>query len=95
MVDLLELRGKIDEIDAQIVSLYEERMGISRQVAEYKIGTGKKVFDKEREQEKLKKVKALTHNDFNSCGIEELFEQIMSMSRKLQYQLLAENGSST
>ncbi|MDD3205161.1 MAG: prephenate dehydratase [Lachnospiraceae bacterium] len=93
MVDLLELRGKIDEIDAQIVSLYEERMGISRQVAEYKIGTGKKVFDKEREQEKLKKVKALTHNDFNSCGIEELFEQIMSMSRKLQYQLLAENGS--
>ncbi|MGN0168523.1 MAG: prephenate dehydratase [Acetatifactor sp.] len=92
-MDLLELRQQIDAIDEQIVDLYEKRMDISRQVAEYKIGTGKKVFDKQREAEKLAKVKSLTHNEFNSHGIEELFEQIMSMSRKLQYQLLAENGS--
>ncbi len=92
-MDLLELRGQIDEIDEQIVSLYERRMDISRQVAEYKIGTGKKVFDKAREEEKLRKVKSLTHNEFNSHGIEELFEQIMSMSRKLQYRLLTEHGS--
>lgn len=92
-MDLLELRGKIDEIDAQIVELYEKRMDVSRQVAEYKIGTGKKVFDKQREMEKLAKVKSMTHNEFNSHGIEELFEQIMSMSRKLQYKMLTEHGS--
>ena len=92
-MDLLELRDKIDTIDSQIVSLYEQRMDICRQVAEYKISTGKKVFDKQREAEKLAKVKSLTQNDFNKHGIEELFEQIMSMSRKLQYRLLAENGS--
>ena len=91
-MDLQQLRTQIDKIDAQIVELYEQRMDISRQVAEYKIETGKMVFDKQREQEKLEKVKSMTHNDFNSHGIEELFEQIMSMSRKLQYQLLAENG---
>ena len=93
MRDLQELRGKIDEIDSKIVALYEERMGISQEVAEFKIQTGKKVFDKDRELEKLQKVKKLTHNAFNSHGVEELFEQIMSMSRKLQYQLLTENGS--
>lgn len=92
-MDLLELRGKIDEIDAKIVELYEKRMDISRQVAEYKIETGKQVFDKAREEEKLRKVKALTHNEFNALGIEELFEQIMSMSRKLQYRMLTEHGS--
>lgn len=92
-MDLLELREQIDGIDADIVRLYEKRMEISKQVAEYKIETGKKVFDKTREEEKLRKVKGLTHNDFNSHGIEELFEQIMSMSRKLQYQLLSEHGS--
>jgi chorismate mutase/prephenate dehydratase len=92
-MDLSELRQGIDEIDAQIVKLYEQRMEVCRQVAEYKIGTGKKVFDRVREQEKLAKVKALTHNEFNSHGVEELFEQIMSMSRKLQYQMLAESGS--
>ena len=93
-MDLADLRVKIDEIDEQIVDLYEKRMDISRQVAEYKIETGKQVFDKKREEEKLRKVKSLTHNDFNSHGIEELFEQIMSMSRKLQYRLLQEHGSS-
>ncbi len=92
-MDLLKLREQIDEIDAQIVELYEKRMDISRQVAEHKIETGKKVFDKAREEEKLRKVKSLTHNEFNCLGIEELFEQIMSMSRKLQYRLLSEHGS--
>ena len=92
-MDLTDLRRQIDVIDSQIVELYEKRMEISSQVAEYKIKTGKKVFDKAREEEKLRKVKALTHNEFNSHGIGELFEQIMSMSRKLQYRLLAEHGS--
>lgn len=92
-MDLLELREKIDAIDSQLVRLYEERMDVSRQVAEYKIETGKKVFDRQREAEKLSRVRELTHNEFNSCGIGELFEQIMSMSRKLQYQMLTEHGS--
>ncbi len=92
-MDLLELRKQIDGIDKQIVQLYEQRMEISRQVADYKIESGKKVFDKEREEQKIASVKALTHNEFNSHGIEELFEQIMAMSRKLQYQMLTEKGS--
>lgn len=92
-MDLLDLREQIDVIDAQIVELYEKRMEVSRQVSEYKIKTGKKVFDKAREEEKLRKVKSLTHNEFNSHGIEELFEQIMSMSRKLQYRMFTEHGS--
>ncbi len=92
-MDLGELRGQIDAIDKEIVSLYEKRMEISGKVAEYKIETGKKVFDKEREEQKLAALKAMTHNDFNRHGIVELFEQIMSMSRKLQYQMLTEKGA--
>ncbi len=92
-MDLLELRSKLDQIDEKIVALYEDRMEISSQVADYKIETGKKVFDKVREEEKLAKVRALTHNAFNAHGVQELFEQIMSMSRKLQYNKLAQAGT--
>lgn len=92
-MDLLELRGQLDGIDEKIVALYEERMAISSQVADYKIETGKKVFDREREEEKLRKVRSLTHDPFNAHGVQELFEQIMSMSRKLQYKKLVEAGS--
>lgn len=91
--DLSELRSRIDEIDARIVALYEERMEVCGDVAEYKIRNGKKVFDRSREEEKIAKVKEMTHNDFNRHGVQELFEQIMSMSRKLQYQKLAKEGS--
>lgn len=91
-MELKELREQIDEIDENIVALYEKRMEIAKSVAEYKIETGKQVFDKAREEEKIARVKALTHNEFNSHGIEELFEQIMSMSRKLQYQLITRHG---
>lgn len=91
-MDLLTLRDQIDVIDKQIVELYEKRMDICKSVAQYKIETGKKVFDKAREEEKIARVKSLTHSDFARIGVEELFEQIMAMSRKLQYGLLAENG---
>lgn len=94
MRDLLELRERIDRIDREIVKLFEERMEICREVAEYKIANGKKVLDREREQEKLKTLSGLAHNDFNRHGVLELFQQIMSMSRKLQYQLLEKEGVS-
>lgn len=92
-MDLLKLREELDRIDEQIVRLYEERMEVSSQVADYKIQTGRKVLDKTREEEKLRAVRALTHNDFNARGVQELFEQIISMSRKLQYNKLAEQGA--
>lgn len=90
--DLLVLRDQIDVIDKQIVELYEKRMDVCKEVAEYKIETGKKVFDKVREAEKLEKVSAMASTEFNKYAVKELFEQIMSISRKMQYQLLTEHG---
>lgn len=92
MRDLLEIRGEIDEIDSRIVELYEKRMQLSSDVAEYKICTGKPVFDKERESSKLAVLEGMAGSDFTKNGIRELFEQIMSMSRKKQYQLLTSHG---
>ena len=92
MRDLLELRDEIDAIDSEIVALYEKRMQISKEVAEYKISTGKPVFDKAREQSKLETLAGKVNTDFLKHGITELFEQIMAMSRKRQYQLLTEHG---
>lgn len=93
MADLLKCREEIDKIDKQIVKLIEHRMKIAEEVAEYKRNSGKQVLDKEREQQKIEAVKALAGNTFNKQGIQELFKQIMSMSRKLQYSMLNEDNS--
>lgn len=92
MLDLLKIRGQIDEIDSEMLRLFEERMQLCSDVAEYKIHTGKAVFDKERELEKLRVLGEKAGSEFTKHGIQELFQQIMAMSRKLQYQLLEKNA---
>lgn len=92
MKDLQEIRNDIDVIDKQIVDLYKERMNLASEVASYKIATGKQVLDRERELSKLAALETLADSDFTKHGIRELFEQIMSTSRKKQYQLLTDCG---
>lgn len=93
MKDLLLLRDEIDQVDNEITALYQKRMQLAAEVAEYKISTGKKVFDKEREKSKLEKLTGLVQDPFLKNGVRELFEHIMSISRKRQYQLITEHGA--
>lgn len=88
MIDLKESRKNIDEIDRQIVALFEQRMRETNEVAKYKLETGKAVYDKVREDEKLETLSGLSSNAFNRRAITELFSQIMSISRKYQYGFL-------
>lgn len=66
MEDLMKLRESIDEIDSEIVRLYKERMEISKHVAEYKITTGKKVFDKAERMKSLKNYRLLQRMSFKA-----------------------------
>lgn len=92
MLDLKEARKNIDAIDRQIVELFEKRMLEANAVAEYKRKTGKAVYDKEREDEKLENLGQLSSNEFNKKAITELFSQIMSISRKYQYTVLPQTS---
>lgn len=92
MKDLKEIRKDIDRVDNEIIALYKERMGYTTEVAEYKIANNKAVFDKQREEEKLAHLSTFAKDDFERQGIIELFELIMSTSRKKQYRLLAEQN---
>ncbi|MCD8221118.1 MAG: prephenate dehydratase [Clostridiales bacterium] len=93
-VDLQECRKELDQIDQQIVALFEQRMKVCGAVAEYKISVGKEVYDADREQQKLETVGALAHGNYNQTAVQELFSQMMTISRRYQYEMLAENGQS-
>ena len=94
VIDLSESRQKLDVIDIQIVELMKQRLEISKDVAEYKIANNKAVYDKAREEEKLKTLCACVEDDFGKRCVDELFKQIMAMSRKLQYGILEAGGYS-
>lgn len=93
MGSLEEYRAQLDEIDRGIVRLYEQRMQVSEEVAEYKIANGRTVLDRQREQEKLRAVESMVRDERNRLGARELFEQLMSSSRKRQYQMMSEQGA--
>lgn len=85
MRDLLEIRDEIDKIDKDIVSLLKKRLDLSDEVAKFKLKTGKDIYDRDREKEKLEKIESFADNDFLRISLRELFTQIMSISRKYQY----------
>jgi len=94
-VDLKECRSRLDEIDRQIVELFEQRMQVCKDVAVYKINTGKEVYDGEREQQKLLAVEQQVQGEFNRTAVRELFSQMMTISRRYQYRLLTEKSGLT
>lgn len=94
MEDLIQLRKSLDEIDAQMVRLYEKRMELCDRVGEYKVREHRKVFDGSRELQKLAQVAALIENEAYRPGVQELYRQLMTMSRKLQYRRQAQEEGS-
>ena len=78
-VDLKECRDRLDEIDKELVRLFEERMRVCGDVAEYKIETGKAVYDGEREKQKLSAVQAMVHSEFNREAVWEVFSLLKAI----------------
>lgn len=89
--DLSITREEIDAVDRQIVELIEKRMDLALEVAKYKMSTGKPIYDRERELQKLEKLGSLASSEFNAKGVQELFLQIMSISRRYQYNIIGDN----
>ncbi len=87
-MELSECRKRLDDIDAKIVALFEERMQISEEVAAYKEAHHLPVLDAAREAEKLDMIRALAKDKKNADACADLFEKIMELSRKRQEQLL-------
>ncbi len=92
-LDLQEIRAQLDQIDEKLAALFEERMKLCGDVAEFKIETGKPVYDPVREKEKLAAVRNLAHSPFTELAMEELFAQLMTVSRRYQYQRIGDHGS--
>lgn len=77
--ELGELRGQIDQIDAEILALLARRFAVTGRVGELKAEFGLNSVDPIREQEKLQKLRALaTEKGLNSDFVHDLFQHIFN-----------------
>ncbi len=92
-MSLEELRKRIDETDAQIVRLIAQRMKLAERIGQEKAREGRQVEDREREQEILKKVKALAQaENISPEYVESIYQQIFSLSKRVQNIVVAFQG---
>ena len=89
-LDLQEIRKKLDGIDNQLVELFEKRMALCSDVAEFKIQTGKKVYDGERERQKLDSVMAMADSEFNMGETKKRHGGVINITEE-EYQSLLKN----
>ena len=94
-MDLQEIRKQLDSIDTEFVRLFEKRMKLCADVAEFKIRTGKAVYDPKREQEKIASVRGMAEGEFMKEAVGELFLQMMTLSRRYQYRLMEQVQSAS
>lgn len=90
-MDIKELRQQINEIDSQITALFNKRMGVSLEVAKYKIANNMPVLDKARERELLERVAGISEPELANYT-RLLYSDIMSLSRSYQHKII--NGES-
>lgn len=90
MKELQELRQELDQLDREIVALFEQRMAIARQVARYKLAHDLPVLDQSREAQVIASREAMLSSAALAPSLRELFETIMALSRQEQEALIRE-----
>lgn len=84
MKDLNQCRIEIDEIDKKIVELFEKRMDIAINVAEYKKENNLPILNAKREEDVINRSIENLKNKKYANITEKLFSYIMELSRSIQ-----------
>lgn len=92
MSELDAMRGAIDEIDSQIVHLFEQRMAVTEQVGAFKQRNHIPVLDNHRQREVLESKAALLRDPALRTDVTLLYETIMGISRRQQRRIVREGA---
>ncbi len=85
-MDLQSLRTKIDDIDRELIRLFEDRMDVAAQIAAWKRENNVPVLDASRERDKLAEIAASTRDDLQTYA-QMLYSNIFELSRSYQSEL--------
>jgi len=82
--DIEKLRKKIDEIDAEILNLLNNRTKLVLQIGEVKSKNNDNVYVPHREKAIIERLKKLNNGHFPNDALEIIYREIFSVSRVLE-----------
>lgn len=89
MNELENLRERIDTIDKELIALFEERMDVVNDIAEYKIKNNLPILNQNREDIVISKVKAIVKNKEYTDSAIDFIKNIMEISKKFQQKIIS------
>lgn len=88
MNEIEQCRKEIDEIDKELINLFERRMDVAIRVANFKKENDLPIYDEERESKVIKKnVDNLKNKNYDLLA-RRFFLSIMELSRSLQESII-------
>ncbi len=79
-----EWRDRIDEVDAKLVQLLNDRARYANEIGMIKEKMGLEAYSPQREEEVLRHVMNLNQGPLSAQALRRLFERIIDESRKLE-----------
>ena len=83
MEDIQDWRKEIDKIDREIVSLFNQRLAVAKNIALYKKANNLAILDQKREDELLIKIKDLSQDEYEEETL-KLYDCILAISKEYQ-----------
>ena len=93
-MELQDYRKQLDELDAELLGLFNRRMDIAGDIALWKRDNGMRVLDLRREKEKLRTLEAQCPEEMREYAF-SLFSLIMELSRSYQTRILRPESAET
>lgn len=81
---LADLRGRIDDLDRQIVELLNQRAEVVRRIGEHKCAGGAPTYAPDREREILDRIKQLNQGPLTDRTVVAIYRELMSGSFTLE-----------
>lgn len=92
-MDINDWRKRIDELDAKLVELLNERSRAVAEIGRLKRKSGQPIYQPEREREILERVQALNRGPLRNEALKRLFERILDEARALEQETGGEKDS--
>ena len=81
---IAKIRHRMDELDARLVELLNERASCAREIGRLKETVGLKVYQPQREREVLAHVRSENRGPLDADAMTRLFERIIDEARRLE-----------
>ncbi len=83
MIELDQLRNKLDEVDTELISLFKKRLEISKKIGKYKKENNIEILDLTREKKVVKKFLSSAREEEKKY-IELFLHILMDTSKEVQ-----------